>query len=113
MTADGGMNPEMHWDEARIALGRVAELFNANIGVRRRRPLTLRELRADTGAGPSGDRGLDTRRAAGCERYHHHSGGEPLLYGRQWRQDGLVLAWHGAAHRRHDAFGDDGEPSTS
>ena len=29
MTADGGMNPEMHWDEARLALGRVAELFNA------------------------------------------------------------------------------------
>jgi hypothetical protein len=27
MTADGGMNPEIYWDEARIALGRVAELF--------------------------------------------------------------------------------------
>lgn len=27
MTADGGMNPEMHWDEARLALGRVATLF--------------------------------------------------------------------------------------
>ena len=26
MTADGGMNPEQ-WDEARLALGRVAELF--------------------------------------------------------------------------------------
>jgi hypothetical protein len=30
MTADGGMNPEMYWDEARLALGRVAELFNDN-----------------------------------------------------------------------------------
>jgi hypothetical protein len=27
MTADGGTNPEMPWDEARLALGRVAELF--------------------------------------------------------------------------------------
>jgi hypothetical protein len=31
MTADGGMNQEMYWDEARIALGRVSDLFNANI----------------------------------------------------------------------------------
>jgi hypothetical protein len=31
MTADGGMNPETYWDEARIALGRVSDLFNANI----------------------------------------------------------------------------------
>ena len=31
MTADGGMNPETYWDEARIALGRVSDLFNENI----------------------------------------------------------------------------------
>jgi hypothetical protein len=30
MTAYGGTNPEMNWDEARIALGRVAQLFNEN-----------------------------------------------------------------------------------
>ena len=27
MTADGGKDPETHWDEARIALGRVAYFF--------------------------------------------------------------------------------------
>lgn len=27
MTADGGMNQDVPWDEARLALGRVAELF--------------------------------------------------------------------------------------
>jgi hypothetical protein len=27
VTADDGMNPEVPWDEARLALGRVAELF--------------------------------------------------------------------------------------
>ena len=27
MTADGGTNSEVPWDEARLALGRVAELF--------------------------------------------------------------------------------------
>jgi hypothetical protein len=31
MTANGGMNPEMYWDEARNALGRVSELFCENI----------------------------------------------------------------------------------
>jgi hypothetical protein len=30
MTADGGMTPETYWDEARIALGRVAQLFEDN-----------------------------------------------------------------------------------
>ncbi len=30
MTAGGGMNPETNWDEARLALGRVAELFSNN-----------------------------------------------------------------------------------
>ena len=30
MTADDGMNPERRWDDARIALGRVAKLFNEN-----------------------------------------------------------------------------------
>jgi hypothetical protein len=28
MAADGGTYPETNWDEARIALGRVAKLFN-------------------------------------------------------------------------------------
>jgi hypothetical protein len=31
MTADGGMSPEMYWDEARIVLGRVSELFCEDI----------------------------------------------------------------------------------
>jgi hypothetical protein len=30
MTADGGMNSEIPWDEARIALGRVAKFFQEN-----------------------------------------------------------------------------------
>lgn len=39
MTADGGMYPETHWDEARIALGRVAQFFKENDD------FTLEELR--------------------------------------------------------------------
>jgi hypothetical protein len=31
MTADGGMNPEPYWDEARIALGRVGQLLSTNV----------------------------------------------------------------------------------
>jgi len=38
MTADGGQDAETNWDEARVALGRVAELFDNNIG------FTLAEL---------------------------------------------------------------------
>ena len=33
MTADGGMNPDVEtWDEARIALGRVADLIREQLG---------------------------------------------------------------------------------
>jgi hypothetical protein len=33
MTADGGMNPDVEtWDEARIALGRVADLIREKLG---------------------------------------------------------------------------------
>ena len=33
MTDDGGMNPDVEtWDEARIALGRVAELIQTQLG---------------------------------------------------------------------------------
>lgn len=32
MTADGDMYPQPYWDEARIALGRVGQLFYGNIG---------------------------------------------------------------------------------
>jgi hypothetical protein len=39
MTADGDMTPETYWDEARIALGRVAGLFD------RSPEFTLEELR--------------------------------------------------------------------
>jgi hypothetical protein len=39
MTADGGKYPETHWDEARIALGRVAQFFKDNDD------FTLEELR--------------------------------------------------------------------
>jgi hypothetical protein len=39
MTAEGGMYPETHWDEARIALGRVAQFFKDND------EFTLQELR--------------------------------------------------------------------
>ena len=39
MTADGGTNSETYWDEARIALGRVAQLFDD------RPEFTLEELR--------------------------------------------------------------------
>ena len=42
MTADGGQYPETHWDEARIALGRVAQFF------RERENFTLEELRGLT-----------------------------------------------------------------
>jgi hypothetical protein len=31
MTADGSTNSETYWDEARIALGRVSDLFYENI----------------------------------------------------------------------------------
>jgi hypothetical protein len=39
MTADGGKYPEPHWDEARIALGRVAQFFKEHDD------FTLEELR--------------------------------------------------------------------
>ena len=33
MTADGGMNPDVEtWDEARVALGRVADLIREKLG---------------------------------------------------------------------------------
>jgi hypothetical protein len=42
MAADGGKYPETHWDEARIALGRVAQFF------REHENFTLEELRGLT-----------------------------------------------------------------
>ena len=46
MTADGGQYPETHWDEARIALGRVAQFFreHENFTVEELRGLTNYEL---------------------------------------------------------------------
>jgi hypothetical protein len=42
MTIDGGTNPSPHWDDARIALGRVAELM-------RRQAVSPGDLRAVEG----------------------------------------------------------------
>jgi hypothetical protein len=44
MTEDGGKYPEAHWDEARIALGRVAQFFK--IHDENHVDFTLEELRA-------------------------------------------------------------------